>query len=223
MRRISSDQMPPELLFAAAVPIVLVSRDGRYEGTANAAQTLERWRDVLPPEAKGAGTKLMTSPAIKAIAEQSGAKQWNTWVGVYLGIEWVPGEVVSTIVDVPSPLGVSFPSNVTYEHRGAVIGAPSLVLLELRQTSSGEDIERATERILNELAAKTNAPADPGEIERLVRGMRLDRTITAALDPSTGRPHRARMEEIVGKGVRRTHKVRDTAFHWSKAEGCVAR
>jgi hypothetical protein len=48
----------------------------------------------------------------------------------------------------------------------------------------------------------------------------LETNIVVALDPTSGRPHRARYErQISGVGEKRT-EIRDVEFQWSRAQGC---
>ncbi len=198
----------------SATPTVIVTYDGDYVGVEGVDATA----DAVLPVVAGGAPATVKSPAGLALIENAARAQWDHWVGVWLDWEVPPGEPAVINGPAEAAPGVTVPRTLTLETLGRVRGAPSLLLLRFRVVVEGPEAVRATSALAQRLAEQAGAQAT---VEAPVEQLRRDQTVTVAIDPKTAYPYRVRTETITETDGDRQVEIRDTAFDWSRAVGCM--
>jgi hypothetical protein len=206
-----------QAMMAAGMPTRWVSPQGEYLGIDNLDGILDAVTQGLPktPELTRA-MQAMKTPMMRAMMEQNAGDQWNTWVGMWIGLEIAPGGKVdrSAAIELPDGTFAAVPSEI--QHRGTIEGGRGLVLLESTQLLEGPAAAKLMTGMMKNMSEAVGG-AEPPAVKDLSR----QATILAAVDAKTSRVHRVRTETTIKMGDRVEQDIKDFAFDWSKAEGCT--
>jgi hypothetical protein len=209
-----------QAVMAAGFPTRWISHQGEYLEIDNIDRTFDAITKALPQTPELARVmQAMKSPNMRAMFEQNAGEQWQTWVGMWVGLEVAPGNKVdlSEAVELPDGTEATVPSQV--QHRGTIEGDAGLVLLEYTQLLEGPAAAQLMAGMMKTMSEAIGGAAMP--TPPTVTDLSRQVTILAAIDAKTSRVHRVRTEMKVTLGSDVVRDVKDFAFDWSKAEGCM--
>lgn len=214
------DQLRLARSMMRAVPETLISSDGAFVGVEGMDEAIDEVvAQIRQDDAELARTVEATlrAPQMRATMEQKAGDYWNGWVGAWLGRKLGPGSEVSETASLPTPTGEQIDVPQAFRHHGRVVDHEDLVLLSSEQVVEGEQAEEMMLETLKQMAAQGGREPPPREV---VEGFRRVTMLHVAIDPDTGRPHRARYEMRIDLRGNKAVEIRDTAFDWDRATGC---
>jgi hypothetical protein len=200
-----------------AVPPIAVAASGESEGAIDIDKAIDaalKLVDTKDARAMAMMRNMMANPQWKAAFAQKAGETWDVWVGTWTGVEIEANSERRETFDLPTAIGELKGVEVVMKHHGAVRGAPNLVLLSAEQVIDDPQLAALLGGVVQGMVPTGNVKVN------FKKARKLDRN-TVALDPVLGRPHRARHEMEVQINDRHQRTVRDTAFDWSRAAGCV--
>jgi len=94
----------------SAIPHLIISADGQYEGVRGWGQVLEQVGALLPEEGQAELQRLRENPRARALVELAVGRRWQTWVGTWLAFDpsrgFLEREVTLVPMGEPVPLRV---------------------------------------------------------------------------------------------------------------------
>jgi hypothetical protein len=205
--------------FESAIPPIAVATTGEGEGPVDIERAIEALLRLVPEgQEREAMTKIARNPQFRAAFEQKATETWNAWVGTWVGLDIAPNTTERDHIDLETAMGTFKDVPIKVTHHGTVRDSPDLVLLSIEQTIEGPQLVTAMRGFMQAAGAPTVAM---DRIKGVNEARKIDLS-TIAIDPVHGRPHRARHETEIALGDQSQREVRDTAFDWSRATGCVA-
>ena len=202
----------------SAMPFFVLDASGHYKGLANVDETVQAVVSFVEPEHRAAFEAILRRPDTLAQIEAKAADYWKGWVEIWQERSLTPGQTVTR----PSEIAVydaRLRADLAITHRGTVVDAPNLRLLEARQLLEGAEVTHAMLERLRAVAEATGAPRPPDDAVREVRRHALMQVV---IDPDGAFPHRMRTETTTEIDGLRRSEATDWEFDWSAAEGCRA-
>jgi hypothetical protein len=199
------------------VPPIAVAANGESEGAIdidNAIDAALKLVNTRDPRTLAATRNMFKNPQWKAAFVQKAGETWDVWVGTWTGVEIEANSELRETIDLPTAIGELKDVTVVMRHHGQVRGAPNLVLLSAEQIIDDPQLAALIGGAIQGFVPTGNLKME------FKKARKLDRN-TVAIDPVLGRPHRARHEMEIQINERKQRVVRDTAFDWSHATGCV--
>lgn len=200
----------------SAMPFFIVDDGGRYQGLGDVEETIEAVLQLVEPDMRPKVEAVLRRPDTLQQMEDKAADYWKGWVELWTERALTPGETFAR----PTKLAfydTPFQIALMMTHRGAVVDAPNLRLLEARQTLEGPEVTAAMLERIRDLAASTGAPTPPDDAVKSVRRHMLMQVI---IDPDGAFPHRMRTETTTEIDELRRSEATDWELDWSAAEGC---
>lgn len=200
----------------SAMPFFIVDSTGHYQGLGDVEETIAAVLQLVEPDARPQVEAVLRRPDTLQQMEDKAADYWKGWVEVWTERALAPGETFARptkLAFYDTPLQVE----LLMTHRGTVVDAPNLRLLEARQTLEGPEVTAAMLERLRDLAESTGAPRPPDDAVKSVRRHTLMQVV---IDPDGAFPHRMRTETTTEVDDRRRSEATDWELDWSAAEGC---
>lgn len=203
-------------MFTAVIPTMVISPEGDYTGVRG----LDEMNDKIlssnlieqkDPKKAAATARLMRSPESKAQAESKCGDCWNSWVGQWKGLGFVPGETGTAEEHVRLPGGAFASTPVVFEHHGSAPGEPRLARLSKVAVLEGEAAGAAVIDFMKGI----------GEGDGLViEKMRRETRSSTDTDPRTLMPRRVRVEVLLEMKVKdhpvaNIRQVDEYEFDWA--------
>ncbi len=200
-----------------AIPPIEIADNGEARGAIDVDRAIDAVLKLVPRDRnRERFEKVLRSPQWRAAFAQKAGETWSAWVGAFVGMDIAPHTIRRDKVDLETGVGTFKDVAVTVTHHGAVRSAPSLALISVEQTIEGPELGNFIVGMLKDVMPPSAGSAPSFE------GARKTDTITVAIDPRLGRPHRSRHVMKIELEGRHKQRTRDTAFNWSAATGCVA-
>ena len=200
----------------SAMPFFIVDAAGRYQGLGDVEETIEAVLRLVEPDMRPKVEAVLRRKDTLQQMEDKAADYWKGWVELWTERPLTPGETFAR----PTELAIydtRLRTELVMTHRGTVVDAPNLRLLEARQTLDGPEVTNAMLERLRVLAESTGAPTPPDDAVKSVRRHTLMQVI---IDPDGAFPHRMRTETTTEIDDLRRSEATDWELDWSAAEGC---
>lgn len=194
----------------AAIPEMVVSDAGRYQGVQGWDEVLAELEKALPEEDRGGLRRLRDDPRLREVTSQAVGHRWRTWVETWLDFD--PSKGAQQTVTMPVHLG-SKPLELRVELSSEP--GPSEGTLSLSATTRAGG--RKAREILADLLGRIGAEGlDPESFEIEVISIQQVDIRWPSLRPE--RAH-SRKEIYVSHEGRRTDRVEDRTyvFDWESA------
>jgi hypothetical protein len=209
-----------------ATPYLVLAADGTVKdvGGLDAAvdvlvDELTKTGDEKQKAAAAALREQLRSPAVAAESKRRAMKDWQTWVGEWIGRSVPEGKGVEGDHSIRCPDGADMKAPTLLKRASAESEGAGLVKLTRESVLDGEDTAEALAAWVKKLSDATGQRPPDGYFT----GMRLSDRSLAVTDPATLRPLRVMREEqytwrMKDRPERTEIERHEFAFEWPAAE-----